>query len=178
MPRRPGGIGAGSMAMGGPGKKPAVPVTPMGGNPPMPGSMGIMPRRSGGAGAPPMGASTMGPRAASGAGVRAFKKGGEAHKKYEKGGAVHADEAQDRALFKKMEKEEGAKEKVVKHAHGGPVIAGHTTHGMPGTEHPREQGISKGSDGRRGGVKGAGLDPISSQNSNAKGRVGHHTKAG
>ena len=176
MPKRMGMKGPGSMAMGGGGKKPRIPQSTMMGTPPVPASMGGM-----GTGAGP---GMMGPRAAPGAGVKAFKHGGEAkreeHKKHAHGGPVnkptHSDEAQDRKLFHKMEKEEG-KEKVSKHAHGGPVIAGHTTHGMPGKEHPKEQGISKGADSRRGGVKGAGLDPISSQMSNAKARVGMHKKA-
>ena len=55
-------------------------------------------------------------------------------------------------------------------------IAGHTTHGMPGKEHPKEQGISKGSDGRRGGVRGGGLEKISSTMENAKPRRSMHKK--
>jgi hypothetical protein len=56
------------------------------------------------------------------------------------------------------------------------TIAGHKTHGMPGREWPVEKGISKGSDGRRGAVKGGGLDPISSKTVDAKARVGKHKK--
>jgi hypothetical protein len=153
MPRRTGGMGAGAAAMGGGGRKPRQPPTMMGG-PPM-GGMGAMPPRPRppvGGGPSPMGGA-MGPRAAPGSGIGAFKKGGEA-------------------------KREEKKEEVTKHAHGGPVIAGHKTHGMPGTMHKVEEGITKGtgSEGRRAGVKGVGLEAISSQTSNAKARIGTHKK--
>lgn len=196
MPR-PQMKGAGSMAMGGGGKKPRTMPSSMMGTPPGTG-IGGKPMMGGGSGAGP---GTMGPRSAPGSGTAAFKKGGPARpgkkereeekkehvSKHEKGGMVskhevvahHAETAKHHA---KEAMEHGAKkEHVSKHAHGGPVIAGHSTHGGGhGTgshEHPREQGISKGSDGRRGGVKGGGLDPISSQTSNAKARVGMHKKA-
>lgn len=179
MPRKATMMG--SMAMGGPGKKPKAPPTPFGGpaTPPITGGSGMGP----GSGTGPM---STGPRAmpgsgmrASPGGVRAFAKGGEAEKikKHAHGGPVHSDEKQDRALFKKMEKEEDKGEKVMKHAHGGPVIAGHTTHGgghgLGSHPHPVEQGISKGHDGRRGGVKGGGLESISSTMTEAKPRHGH-----
>jgi hypothetical protein len=74
-----------------------------------------------------------------------------------------------------------AKEIVAHHAHGGPVIAGHSTHGhgfgTSGSEHPKEQGISKGSEGHRGGVKGGGLERISSTTADSKSRVSMHKKA-
>jgi len=165
MPRR-GAAMPGSLRMGGPGRKPAMPPSPMGGVPPRPGAFGT----------PAIMGATQGPRAASGAGVRAFKKGGETVKKHEKGGAVEGVSKEEMHEHHKETARHHAKEKVSMHARGGPVIAGHTTHGLAGHEHPKEQGISKGSDGRRGGVKGAGLDPISSQTSNAKARVGHHAK--
>jgi hypothetical protein len=55
-------------------------------------------------------------------------------------------------------------------------IAGRKTHGMPGKEWPAEKGISKGHDGSRGGVKGGGLDPISSSRADSKARTGKHKK--
>jgi hypothetical protein len=162
---RRAGMGGGSMAMGGGGRKPRQPPTMMGTAPGM--GMGAMPPRPRppvGGGPSPMGGA-MGPRAAPGAGIGAFKKGGEARK-----------EETRKEETRKEEKEE-KREHVTKHAHGGPVIAGHKTSGMPGTMHKAEEGISKGTDGRRGSVRGAGLDPISSQTSNAKARIGGHKKA-
>ena len=156
--------GPGSLKMGGKGAKPPpAPATPFGG--PASGSMpggamtGAMPKRGprgmpSSAGAPPGGAPGGG--GGMGGGMP-FKKGGEVKKeevkKHAKGGAVHGDEAQDRKLFHKMEKEEdrpGKREREEKkYAHGGPVIAGHGTHGMPGKEHPAGEGISRGSDHQR-----------------------------
>jgi hypothetical protein len=108
----------------------------------------------------------MGPRAAPGSGIGAFKRGGPSHKE----GSAYEEKHES----KKEAKREGD---VKKYAHGGPVIAGHKTHGMSGTMHKAEEGISKGHDGSRGSVRGAGLDPISSKTSNAKGRVGLHKKS-
>jgi hypothetical protein len=130
MPKRTGGMGAASLPMGGPGKKPTRPPTPFSGGP-----------------APPVGG---GPRAAPSSGpspamAGGFKKGGVAH--HEKGGEIERPGKRERAEEKKEEN---------KYAKGGVVIAGHTTHGMRGHEHPKDEGISKGADKTRSaGPKGA-----------------------
>jgi len=133
----------------------------------------------------------MGPRSAPGAGVKAFKHGGparpgkkereeEKHEKvakHEHGGPIKAPTKEETHKHHMETAKHHVKESVSMHAHGGPVIGGHSTHGMKGTEHPKEQGISKGSDGRRGGIKGGGLESISSTMANAKPRHSGHKKA-
>lgn len=156
MPRKM--MGPGSAAMGGGGKKPPpMPSTPFGGpaqGMAPGGSMtGAMPRSGRGG---PRGA----PSTAMAGGGGGFKKGGEVKEKvhkHEKGGAVHGDEKEDRKLFHKMEKEEDKRpgkrereeEKHEKYAHGGPVLAGHSLHGLKGTPHTAGEGISRGTDSKR-----------------------------
>jgi hypothetical protein len=76
---------------------------------------------------------------APGTGV-GFKKGGKT-KKHARGG--HVDEAEDKRLFKKMYKEEEAKEKPEKHAKGG--LIGPKYH---------DQGVGKRKDGGITGLPG------------------------
>ena len=99
---------------------------------------------------------------------------------HEKGGPITPPSKQETAKHHVETAVHHAKERVAMHAHGGPVIAGHSTHGhgfgTSGSEHPKEQGISKGSDGRRGGVKGGGLERISSTTADSKPRISTHKK--
>lgn len=137
-------IGPGSKHMGGSGKKPRMAATPFSSGGP------------GGGMAPPT--NVGGPRAMPGAGPAGggmggmMKKGGTV-KKHAHGGEVTKDEKERPG---KREREEDRKEEHSKFRRGGAVIAGHTTHGMPGKEHPVDSGISKGSDSRRSaGPKGS-----------------------
>jgi hypothetical protein len=95
MPRKAGMLGAGSKAMGGGGRKPRAMSTMMGGNPPLPGAMGTGP-------------GAMGPRAAPGSGIGAFKKGGP---------AKEGSKAEERKESRAFEKKEDRHEKLAKGGH-------------------------------------------------------------
>jgi hypothetical protein len=103
-------------------------------------------------------------------------------KKHARGGPVHDDEKQDKALFGKMFKKEEEKGEVVKKhekggaveqfRRGGPVLDRYVTR-KSSHEHGKEEGIHRGSDSHRGAaLKGAGIAHTSTKMADAKPRVG------